>query len=84
VDPDDRYVKAWLDVNSQGHAADPMERWETAYRLRQHLNQGSAAVSRVQQSHFDMIAKSARHLEATASLLEGLLVGYRTSTLTCR
>lgn len=76
VDADDPYVKAWLDVIRQGPAADPMDRWEKAYRLNQHLQQGAAAVSRVQQSHFNLIARTAGQLTATADLLEGLFVYY--------
>ncbi|ROW03941.1 hypothetical protein VSDG_01042 [Cytospora chrysosperma] len=71
VDADDPYVKAWFDIQGKGPAADPIERWETACRLYQHL-QRPAAASKLQQSCFRLVAKTTEQLTKNADLLEGL------------
>lgn len=64
------YVKAWLDLNDQGPAAEPIQRRETANRLKQHLGKRVAAASRVEQSHFEMITMATKQATLKADLLE--------------
>lgn len=74
MDPEAAEVKSWVRVVSEGAAADPVERWEKAYELQDYIKRTAAAISRVQQSHFNLIKHTTSQVTAEADYLEALFV----------